>query len=66
MFKVYSKDNEIRNVNNKDIMDVLLVYLMLTLKFIQVGLYSEWNEQTVGILFKMLIGLHICQTYFLG
>ena len=40
-------------VNNKDTVDVVLVSLLLTLKFIQVGLYLE------GLIFRILIELHI-------
>ena len=40
-------------VNTKDTVDVVLVSLLLTLKFIQVGLYLE------GLIFGILIELHI-------
>ena len=45
-------------VHNKDTVDVVLVSLLLTLKFIQVGLHSEGSEYMEGLIL-MFIGLHI-------
>ena len=46
-------------IKNKYTVDVVLVSLLLTLKFIQVDIYLERSEYTEGLIFGMLIELDI-------